>query len=108
MTTRRRKSLKQIVRLLGQADRLLANGQDLAGACRGLRMLESGFCRWPEPYGGMDVDDAKRPKELEEGNATLKPRQADAGVEKLALKDIARAKVEGPRAKRALSKPAEL
>jgi hypothetical protein len=56
----------------------------------------------------MDVDDAKRPKELEEGNATLKPRQADAGVEKLALKDIARAKVEGPRAKRALSKPAEL
>ena len=34
MTTRRRKSPEQIVRLLGQADQLLANGEDLASVCR--------------------------------------------------------------------------
>jgi len=34
MTTRRRKSREQIVRLLGQADQLLASGVDLASVCR--------------------------------------------------------------------------
>ena len=34
MTTRRRKSPEQIVRLLGQADQLLAGGEDLASVCR--------------------------------------------------------------------------
>jgi len=41
MTTRRRKSPEQIVRLLGQADQLLANGEDLASVCRTLGISES-------------------------------------------------------------------
>jgi len=78
MTTRRRKSPEQIVRLLGQADQLLANGGDLASVCRTLGISESSFHRWRAPYGGMNVDDAKRLKELE--------------VEKAALKEIAKGK----------------
>ena len=41
LTTRRRKSPEQIVRLLGQADQLLANGEDLASVCRTLGISES-------------------------------------------------------------------
>ena len=91
MTNRRRKSPEQIVRLLGQADQLLANGEDLASVCRTLGISESSFHRWRERYGGMNVDDAKRLKELEAENATLK-RLADAEVEKAALKEIAKGK----------------
>lgn len=92
VTTRRRKSPEQIVRLLGQADRLLANGHDVPGACRELGISESSLYRWRERYGGMDVDDAKRLKELQSENATLKRLLADAEVEKAALKGIAKGK----------------
>jgi len=92
MTARRRKSPEQIVRLLGQADRLLANGSDVAAVCRELEISESSYYRWRERYGGMNVDDAKRLKELEKENATLKRLLADAEVEKAALKEIARGK----------------
>ena len=40
----------------------------------------------------MNVDDAKRLKELEAENATLKRLLADAEVEKAALKEIAKEK----------------
>ena len=90
MTVRRRKSPEQIVRSLGQADRLLANGADVAAVCRELGVSESTYYRWRERYGGMDVDDAKRLKELEKENATLKRLLADAEVEKSALKEIAK------------------
>jgi len=37
LSARRRKSPEQIVRLLGQADKLLANGADIAAVCRELK-----------------------------------------------------------------------
>ena len=92
MTTRRRKSPEQIVRLLGQTDQLLANGEDLASVCRTLVISESSFHRWRASCGGMNVDDAKRLKELETENATLKRLLADAEVEKAAVKEIAKGK----------------
>ena len=64
MTTRRRKSPEQIVRLLGQADQLFINGEDLASVYRTLGISELSFHRWRARYGGMNVDDAKRLKEL--------------------------------------------
>ena len=45
MTTHRRKFPEQIVRLLGQADQLLANGEDFASASRTLGISESSFHR---------------------------------------------------------------
>ena len=59
MTVRRRKSPEQIVRSLGQADLLLANGVDVAAVCRELGVSESTYYRWRERYGGMDVDEVK-------------------------------------------------
>ena len=92
MTVRRRKSPEHIVRSLSQADRLPANGVDVVAVSRELGVWESTYYRWRERYGGMDVDDAKRLKELEKENATLKRLLADAEVEKAALKEIARGK----------------
>lgn len=39
MPTKRRKSPEQIVRLLGQADQMLANEEDVAAVCRALGVL---------------------------------------------------------------------
>ena len=58
--------------------------------CRTLGISESSFHRWRARYGGMTVDDAKRLKELETENATLKRLLDDAEGEKSALKEIAK------------------
>jgi hypothetical protein len=46
--------------------------------------------RWRNQFGGLKADDAKRLRELERENATLKRLLADAELEKAALKEIAK------------------
>ena len=87
---RRRHAPEQVVRKLGEADRLLAEGADVAAVARHLEVSEQTYHRWRAQYGGMKADDARRLKELERENATLKRLLADAEVEKAALKEIAR------------------
>lgn len=87
MTNRRKRHTpEQVVRKLGQADRLLA---DVAAVCRELGVSEQTYYRWRNQYGGLKADDAKRLKELEKQNATLKRLLAEAELEKAALKELA-------------------
>ena len=89
MTTRKRHRPEQVVRKLTQADRLLSDGKDIADVCRELQVSEQTFYRWRNQFGGLKADDAKRLKNLERENATLKRLLADAELEKAALKEIA-------------------
>ena len=49
---------------------------------------EQSFYRWKAKYGGMDVSDARRLKELEAENGKLKRLLAEAHLDNAALKDI--------------------
>ena len=89
MTTRRRHTPEQVVRKLTHADRLLAEGKDVADVCRELGVSEQTYYRWRNQFGGLKADDAKRLKDLERENSTLKRLLADAELEKAALKEIA-------------------
>ena len=89
MTTRKRRTPEQVVRKLTQADRLLTDGKDIADVCRELQVSEQTYYRWRNQFGGLKADDAKRLKDLEKENATLKRLLADAELEKAALKEIA-------------------
>ncbi len=90
MTTRKRHSPEQVVRKLMAADRLLAEGKDTAAVCRELGVSEATYHRWRNQFGGLKAEDAKRLKELERENSTLKRLLANAELEKVALKEIAR------------------
>jgi putative transposase len=46
------------------------------------------FYRWKSKYGGMELSDAKRLKELEEENRRLKRLVADQALDIQVLKDI--------------------
>jgi putative transposase len=72
MATRKRHSPEQIVRKLMAADRLLAEGKDTAAVCRELGASEATYHRWRNQFGGLKAEDAKRLKDLERENATLK------------------------------------
>ena len=102
MTNRRKRhTSEQVVRKLGQAGRMLADGADVAAVCRELGVSEQTYYRWRNQYGGLKADDAKRLKELEKQNATLKRLLAEAELEKAALKEVGGGKLLGPGRRRA-------
>ena len=86
---RRRHTPEQIVRKLREADRLLAEGKDVAEVARQLEVSEQTYHRWRNQYGGMKADDAKRLKELERENGRLKRLLAEAELDKAMLKEMA-------------------
>ncbi len=48
---RKRHTPEQVVRKLGQADRMLADGSDIAAVCRELGISEQTYYRWRNQYG---------------------------------------------------------
>ena len=58
--------------------------------CRELGVSEATYHRWRNQFGGLKAEDAKRLKDLERENTTLRRLLADAELEKAALKEIAR------------------
>jgi putative transposase len=90
MATRKQHTPEQVVRKLATADRMLNEGKGVADVCRALQVSEQTYYRWRNQFGGMNADDAKRLKDLERENATLKRLLADAELEKAALREISR------------------
>ena len=87
---RRRHTPEQVIRKLREADRLLAEGKDVAEVARHLEVSEPTYHRWRNQYGGMKADDAKRLKELERENARLKKIVADKEIELDVLREVAK------------------
>jgi transposase-like protein len=50
------------------------------------------YFRWRKLYGGLKVDQAKRPRELEAENARLKRAAAELTIDKRILKEVAEGK----------------
>ena len=87
---RRRHTPEQVIRKLREADRLLAEGKDVAEVARHLEISEPTYHRWRDQFGGMKADDAKRLKELERENARLKKIVADKEIELDVLREVAK------------------
>ncbi len=87
---RRRHTPEQIIRKLREAERMLGEGKTIPEAAKELQVSEQTYHRWRNQYGGMKAVDAKRLKELERENATLKRIVADKELEVVALKEISR------------------
>ena len=87
---RRRHTPEQVIRKLREAERLLGEGKTIPEAAKELGISENTYHRWRNQYGGMKAQDAKRLKELERENATLKRIVADKELEVVALKEVAK------------------
>jgi transposase-like protein len=79
---------EQIVSLLRQVEVAVASGKTTAQACKEGAITEQTYYRWRKEYGGLQVDQARRLKELEQENAKLKRLVAELSLDKLVLKDI--------------------
>jgi putative transposase len=75
---------EQIIGFLKQADA----GMPVKELCRKGGFSDATFYKWRAKFGGMDVSDAKRLKELEGENAKLKKLLAEAHLDIHALKSV--------------------
>ena len=82
---------EQVVNLLRQIEVAVANGKTTAVACKEAGIVEQTYFRWRKEYGGLQVDQAKRLKELEQENSKLKLKRlvANLSLDNLVLKDFA-------------------
>ena len=83
-------SPEKIVRKLREAEVLISQGNTIAQTSRLLSITEQTYYRWRKQYGGMQVSQAKRLKDLENENARLKKLVADLSLDKAILKEAAK------------------
>jgi putative transposase len=74
----------QIVGILKEAD----NGVTVKEVCRKYGISDATYYKWKSKYGGLEVSDVRRMRELEAENAKLKRMYADVSLENQALKDL--------------------
>jgi putative transposase len=80
---------EQIVGKLRQIEVLVSQGKTVRQACKEAGITDQTFYRWRKEYGGLQVEQAKKMRDLQRENAQLKRAVADLTVEKQILKDIA-------------------
>lgn len=56
---------EQVVNLLRQIEVAVTNGKTTAQACKEAEIVEQMYSHWRKEYGGLQIDQAKRLKELE-------------------------------------------
>ncbi len=84
---RKRYTPEQIIRLLRQAEVLSSQGRNVSEICREIGVTVNTYYRWRKEYGGMQINQAKRLKELERENSRLKRAVADLTLDNLILKE---------------------
>ncbi|AJY09770.1 transposase [Burkholderia contaminans FFH2055] len=77
-------SEEQIIGVLKEADA----GMKVADLCRKHGISDATFYNWRSRYGGMDVSEARRLRQLEEENQRLKRLVADQALDIQVLKDV--------------------
>lgn len=81
---RTRFSVEQIVAVLKQAEL----GTPVADLVRHLGIAEQTFYRWKRRYAGLESEQVRQFKQLQEENIKLKRLVADLSLDKVMLQDV--------------------
>jgi len=85
---KKRFAVEQIVAIVKQAEL----GIPIADLIRQVGISEQTFYRWKKKYSGMEVDQVRQLKQLQEENVRLKRIVADLTLDKAMLQDVLRKK----------------
>ncbi|CAM3254701.1 Transposase IS3/IS911 family protein [Burkholderia ubonensis] len=89
---RKRFSVEQIVAVLKQAEL----GMPVADLIRQVGISEQTFYRWKKQFAGLQSDQVRELKQLQDENARLKKLVAELSLDKAILQDVAAKKWNGP------------
>lgn len=83
-------SPEEIVAKLRQADVLIAQGTKIPDVVRAIGVTQVTYYRWRREFGGLQLNQVKRMKELEQENARLRKAVSDLTLDKLILTEAAK------------------
>ncbi|AHB04863.1 transposase [Pandoraea pnomenusa 3kgm] len=89
----KRYAVEQIVEILKQAEL----GMPVAELIRQVGISEQTFYRWKKLYSGLQTDQVRELKQLQDENAKLKKLVAELSLDKAVLQDVLAKKFPGPR-----------
>lgn len=75
---------EQIIKIIKEQEQ----GKKVADIIREQNIAEQTFYRWKSKYGGMEVNEAQRLRQMEQENRRLKEIVADLSLDNKILKDI--------------------
>ena len=81
---------EEIIAKLRQADVLLGEDKKVPEVVKALAIHEVTYYRWRKEYGGLQVSQAKRLKDLERENTRLRRAVSDLTLDKLILQEASR------------------
>jgi transposase-like protein len=87
---RKRYKAEEIVSKLRQVDVLVAQGNKVPDAVRSIGVTQVTYYRWRREYGGLQLDQVKRMKDLELENQRLRKAVSDLTLDKLILAEAAK------------------
>ena len=90
---KKRFSIEQIVAVLKQAEL----GMPVVDLIRQVGISEQTFYRWKKQYAGMQSDQVRELRQLQEDNGRLKKLVAELSLDKAILQDVATKNWRGPR-----------
>jgi len=90
---RARFSEEQIIEVLKEAE----GGTKVTELCRRHGISDATFYTWRSKYGGLEISEMRRLRQLEEVNRRLKAIVADQALDIRALKDVLAKNGYGPR-----------
>ncbi|MGH1479286.1 MAG: transposase [Geminicoccales bacterium] len=85
--SRKRYTPEHIIGILREAKVRLSQGQSVGEVCRGFGVSDQSYYRWPREYGGMEVSQAHRLKELERENTRLRKAVSALTLDKRILNE---------------------
>jgi putative transposase len=88
----KRRTAKQIQRLLREADRDLSKGLTVGDVCRKLGVTSNTYYRWRQRFDPAQVDEGRRVRELEGEVERYKRLVAELMLDKQMLQDVAKKK----------------
>jgi len=74
--------------MLREAEIHIGQGKTVKEASRMLEISEQTYYRWRREYGGMDITQAKKLREMEKENVRLKKLVADLSLDNAILKEV--------------------
>jgi transposase-like protein len=81
-------STEQIVSILRQFEVEMAGGKKVEDIAKTAGICVNTYYKWKQNYGGLDISEAKRLRELEYENDKLKKIVAELSVDNMILKEF--------------------
>jgi len=85
----KRYTTEEKIRIMREAD----SGRSIVEVCRERNVSEATFHRWKRQFGQMEVNEAKRLKELERENSELKKMLAESLLKNRVLEAVCEKKL---------------